>query len=328
MPSPTQDSGGIPASPEIDIFRQQVSGVAGRVSWRSRAWRRNLEGYLFALPWFIGFFGLILGPMLASLAISFTTYDIVNPPRWAGLANFRRLFGDPLFWTSLGNTVYYVGFSVPSSIALAVALAMLLNRPLRGIGIFRTIFYLPSITSSVAVALLWVWLFDPQIGLIDAALRLLGLPAPLWLGSTTWSKPALILMHLWSIGNSIVLFLAGLQGIPAELYEAAIVDGASPWRSFWAITIPMLSPTLFFVFVISVIGAAQVFTEAFVMTQGGPLNSTYFLVLYLYNSGFTYLRMGYAAAMSWVMFILLLCFTFLQFRLARRWVYYESGEVR
>jgi len=209
---------------------------------------------------------------------------------------------------------------------LALALAILLNQKLRGIGTFRTLFYLPSVTSSVAVALLWAWLFDPQIGLIDVGLRALDLPAPLWLGSTDWAKPALILMRLWSIGNGIVLFLAGLQGIPGELYEAAVVDGAGPWTSFRAITIPMLSPTLFFVFIISVIGSAQVFTEAYVMTQGGPLNSTYFLVMYLYNNGFAYLKMGYAAAISWVMFALLLAFTIVQFRVARRWVYYESGE--
>lgn len=291
----------------------------------SRAFRRNVEGYLFALPWFIGFFGLLLFPTLASLVVSFTKYDVVNPPSWAGLANYRTLFADPLFWASLGNTAYYVFIGVPLSIALGIALALLLNRKLPGIGVFRTLFYLPSVTSSVAVALLWVWLFDPQIGLIDTFLRAAHLPAPLWLGSTFWSKPALILMRLWGIGNLIVLFLAGLQGIPTELYEAAKVDGAGNWTCFRAITIPMLSPTIFFVFIITVIGAAQVFTEAYVMTQGGPLNSTYFLVLYLYNNAFAYLKMGYAAAISWVLFILLLAFTLIQFRSARRWVYYESG---
>ncbi|MCL4541286.1 MAG: sugar ABC transporter permease, partial [Chloroflexi bacterium] len=243
----------------------------------SRRTRRTIEGYLFALPWFIGFFGLLLGPMVASLLISFTSYDMVSFPRWVGLANFARLFTDHLFWVSLGDTAYYVAASVPSSILLALALAILLNQKVRGIGIYRTLFYLPSVTSSVAVALLWTWLFDPQLGLIDIMLRAVDLPAPLWLGSIAWAKPALVLMNLWSIGNSIVLFLAGLQSIPADLYEAAYVDGAGKARSFFAITLPMLSPTIFFVLIVSIIGSSQIFTQAFVMTQGGPLNSTYFL---------------------------------------------------
>lgn len=309
-------------------WHSQTTKAMARSRVLSRRTRRTIEGYLFALPWFIGFFGLLLGPMVASLFISFTKYDMVNFPHWVGLANFAQLFADHLFWVSLGDTAYYVMASVPSSILLALALAILLNQKVRGIGIYRTLFYLPSVTSSVAVALLWTWLFDPQLGLIDMILRAVGLPAPLWLGSITWAKPALVLMNLWSIGNSIVLFLAGLQGIPVDLYEAAYVDGAGKGRSFFAITLPMLSPTIFFVLIVSIIGASQIFTQAFVMTQGGPLNSTYFLLLYLYNEAFQYLRMGYAAAVSWVIFVLLLSFTLVQFRLAQRWVYYESGEGR
>lgn len=322
-----------PVLQEILMLRatQRKSAPAlppARQFWLSRAARRNIEGYLFALPWFVGFFALLFGPIVASLFISFTKYDMVSAPQWRGLSNYRTLFGDHLFWTSLGMTAYYVAAQAPSSIALALALAILLNQRLRGIGIFRTLFYLPSVTSGVAVALLWTWLFNPQIGLIDTFLRALGLPAPLWLGSVAWAKPALVLMSLWSIGTSLVLFLAGLQSIPADLYDAAHVDGAGAWRSFWAITIPMLSPTIFFIFIISIIGSSQIFTQAFVMTQGGPLNSTYFLLLYLYNEAFQYLKMGYASAVSWIIFLLLLAFTLVQFRLASRWVYYESGEGR
>jgi len=302
---------------------------------KTAAHRRNLRsGYLFISPWLIGFFLFTAGPMLASIGISFSSWSMLSAPSWVGLANYERIFTeDPLFLRSLGNTAYYVLFSVPLTIVLALGLALLLNQRLPGIGIFRTIFFLPSITNLVAISILWIWIFNPEVGLLNRALAVAGIDGPLWLQSETWSKPALILMSLWGVGGSMIIFLAALQGVPPELYEAAELDGAGHLRSFFHITLPMISPAMFFSLVMSLIGGFQVFTQAFVMTgttqpgtEGGPNNATLFMVLYLYKKAFQDFQMGYASALAWILFFFILVFTLVQKKLGQRWVYYEAGD--
>lgn len=290
--------------------------------------REALTFYLFLTPWLLGFVLFTIGPILASAALSFTQYDIVTPPRAIGVANYHDLFAsDRLFGVSLYNTGYYVLFFVPLQIALSLALALLLNLQVHGIPIYRTLFYIPSIVPAVANSILWIWIFQPQWGLLNYGLSLLGVEGPLWLSSVEWSKPSLILMSLWGSGGSMIIFLAGLQGIPQHLYEAAELDGANRWRRFWHVTLPMLTPTTFFVLVLGVIGSFQVFTQAYIMTGGGPANSTLFYMLYLYRRAFVFQNMGYASAMAWILFVIIFLLTVVQFAAARRWVYYE-GERR
>ena len=296
--------------------------------------RQDLAGYAFIAPWIIGFLVFTAGPMLASLLISLHSWSMLSPPEWVALENYRRILtDDPLFAASLLNTGYFVAFSVPLGIIVSLGLALILNQQLPGMGIFRTIVFLPSITNIVAVSVLWLWIFNPDYGLLNAGLRLFGINGILWLQSEQWAKPALIIMSLWGVGGSTIIFLAALQGIPRELYEAASLDGAGQYRRFLHITLPMISPAMFFSLVIGIIGSFQVFAQAFVMTgsaqpgaEGGPNNSTLFLVLYLYKKAFQEFRMGYAAALAWLLFFIILAFTFLQKRLGSRWVYYEAGE--
>jgi len=295
---------------------------------------RTLSGYAFIAPWLIGFVLLTLGPMLASVALSFSSWTMLSPPSWVGLVNFERIFGeDPLFLQSLWNTAYYVALAVPLTVGLGLFLALMLNQPLKGMTVFRTIFFLPSITNMVAVSVLWLWVFNPEFGLLNRALALVGIEGPLWLQSETWAKPSLVLMSLWGVGGTMMIFLAALQGIPGELYEAADLDGAGPYRKFLHVTLPMISPALFFSVVIGIIGSFQVFTQAFVMTgtvqpgsEGGPNNATLFYVLYLYKKAFQEFKMGYASALAWILFFIVLAFTLLQTKLARRWVHYEGGD--
>lgn len=289
---------------------------------RHEAW----HGILFASPWILGFLAFVAGPFLASFVLSFTSYKVGVDSEWIGLRNYQEMFvQDPLFWKSLYNTGYFVFFSVPLSLVGSLLIALLMNRKVRGIPFFRTMVFVPSIISGVAVAYLWMWLLDPNIGLVNYGLRALGLPAPLWVQSETWAKPAIVLMSLYAIGGStMVIFLAGLQNIPETLYEAANLDGAGNLHKFWNITIPMLSPIILFNFVISIIGAFQIFTQAYVMTGGGPANATMFYVLYLYNVAFWYGRMGYGSALAWILFLIILVFTLIQLRLSDRWVYYEE----
>jgi multiple sugar transport system permease protein len=286
-------------------------------------------GWFFISPWIIGFLFFTAVPVAASLFLSFTEYELITPPQWVGPKNFVDLFtADHLFILSLYNTLYYVLFSVPLSIIFAFVLSMLLNVKMHGMNFYRTVFYLPAVTSGVAVSLLWMWLFNPQFGLINFLLRSVGLPAPAWLVDPNWSKPAFILMSLWGVGGTVVIFLAGLQGVPRSLYEAAEIDGANTWQCFWNITVPMMTPVIFFNLVMGMIGSFQVFTQAYVMTGGGPQNSTLFYMLYLFRQAFNLLRMGYAAAMAWILFIIILVLTLVQFRLADRWVYYEGDVIK
>lgn len=294
---------------------------------RSLLWSEARDGYLFILPWVFGFIIFTAGPMLASLYISFTRWEIVTPSVWVGAAQYVKLFNDDRFWLSLYNTSYYVFIGVPLHLFFALLAALAVNMNLRGIHFFRTAYYVPSLTPVVANSILWVWIFHPEWGLANAFLEWIGLEGLYWLQDPRLAKPALIVMSFWSIGGQMVILLAGLKGIPMELYEAAAIDGANWWSRFWRVTLPLLTPALFFNLIIAIIGAFQVFTQAYIMTEGGPNYSTLFYLLYLFRAAFENFRMGYASAMAWVLFIIVLTFTALQFILSDRWVFYE-GDVR
>ena len=289
--------------------------------------RESIEGYLFVAPLLIGLTVFAAWPMLASLAISFCKYDIFSAPKFVGIGNYAELFRDPLFWQSLKVTAIYSFVSVPLGLTLGLAVALLMNQKLRGIALFRTIYYLPAVVSGVAVALLWVWIFDPSYGLANVLLRWLGLPPSQWLSGPRTSLLSLILMSLWGVGGGMVIYLAGLQSVPQHLYEAAALDGANLQQKFRHVTLPMLTPVIFYNLIMGIIGSFQVFTQAFVMTNGGPVNSTLFYVLYLFRQAFNYYRMGYASAMAWVLFAVILALTLLVFKSSALWVYYE-GERR
>jgi multiple sugar transport system permease protein len=292
--------------------------------------REAIDGYLFSLPWALGFLLFVGGPMLASLFLSLTNYDIARPPDFVGLQNYTRaLSGDTLFWPSMGRTFYYALVMVPLGILSSLLLAILLNQGLTGTNILRALYFLPHLTPIVATAILWKWILQPEVGLVNYALWGIGIKGPGWLGSIEWAIPALIIMALWRAagGNSMMIFLAGLQGIPQELHEAASIDGANAWARFRHITVPVLSPTIFFNLVLGVIAALKVFTSAFVATAGGPAYATWFYALHIYQQAFAFFQMGYAAALAWLFFMVILLITYIQIRLSGRWVYY-AGEVR
>ena len=300
----------------------------------------NLTGYLFASPWLVGFFGLMLGPMIVSFCLAFIQWDgiSVDTIQWVGLGNFRRaLTSDEDVWTALWNTAYYSFSSVPLGLTIALGLALLLNQPLRGAAIFRTIFYMPAVIGGVATIMMWLWVFNPDYGLLNTALRAgcrvlaaLGVEGalrwelPNWILSDRWSKPSLILMSLWGMGASMLIFLAALQNVPEALYEAAELDGAGTWRRFLHVTVPQISPAIFFNLVMGIIGSFQVFAQAFLMTNGGPNKSTLFYVLYLYNKAFRDFEIGYASALAWILFVIIMAFTLLVLRSGKLWVYYEG----
>jgi multiple sugar transport system permease protein len=297
--------------------------------FRRQSRREALEGYLWISLWLVGFLGLRLGPMLVSAFLSLCKYDILTPARFVGLKNYIYYFSDePLFFKSLGVTFYYTIIGVPLGLMGSLLLAMLLNQNLKGMRFCRTLFYLPTITPVVATSLLWKWIFNPTVGLLNFFLSKVGIEGPQWLASTRWAMPALILMSLWGIGGSrMIIFLAGLQGIPTQLYEAVEIDGAGSWQKFWNVTLPMITPTLYFNLVLGVITSFQVFTTSYVMTGGGPANATLFYVLYLYRTAFEWYRMGRASALAWVLFAVIIVFTMLIVRSSAAWVYYE-GELR
>lgn len=280
--------------------------------------------YLFLAPWLIGFVLFTLWPVVATLGLSFTDYRVLSPPRWVGLANYKQLFTDTeTFWPSLGNTVFLF-LELPLALVLGLGLALLLDQKLRAMPLYRTLFYLPSIVPTVASALLWLWLLNPEHGLVNEALRVLHLPTPTWLASPLWAKPAIIIMDLWGVGGSMVIYLAALQGVPTELYEAAELDGASGLQRMRHVTLPSISPVIFFNLILGVIGTFQYFTQTFLMTKGGPDKATLFYALYLFQNAFEYFRMGLACAMAWVLFVITLGATWLVFRSSARWVYYEG----
>jgi multiple sugar transport system permease protein len=286
--------------------------------------REAMHGYLFIAPPVLGFLLWVAGPMLFSAWLSLTEWDLLSPPEFVGLRNYQAMFQDPLFWKSLRVTAYFTLVSVPLFQALAFAVALLMNVKVRGILLFRTIYYLPSIVPVVANALLWAWVFNSDFGLLNAALRAIGVPKVLWLQDPSWAMPALITMSLWGIGGAMLIYLAGLQGVPQQLYEAAEIDGANYWHRFRHITIPMMSPVIFFNLLLGLIGALQTFTQGYIITNGGPQNSTLFYALYLYRRAFTDFKMGYAAALAWVLFAIVLVLSVLVFRYLGRQVYYED----
>lgn len=289
--------------------------------------RRNLPGYLFIAPWLIGFVVFTLGPFIASLYISFTDWRILGAAQWVGLENYQRIFTeDPLFRITLKNTVYYAFFHVIGVNVVALALAQLLNQKLRGFVVFRTLFYLPTVTSGVATALVFSLMFNGNTGLVNAVLRVFGIEGPNWLFSETWTMPALIVISIWDLGVPMLIYLAALQNVPVALTEAAMIDGAGRWQRFRNVILPMISPAIFFNVIVGVIGSFKVFTLAKVITEGGPANHTLFYVLYLYRQAFEGLRMGYAAALGWVLFLIIFVLSALQIIASRRWVYYESGD--
>ena len=322
-----------------------VSAEAGRraegprVRWPrfklTQPQREEIMAYVLISPWIIGFLWFTLGPMLTSLGLSFTETDLFTS-EFVGFANYERLLSTDvtlsLFWKSLYNTAYYVFLSIPLTMIVGFVIALLLNQNIRGQSFYRILYYLPSVIPGIASALLWLWLFNPEFGIINWLLSLIGIAGPRWLYDTETAKLALVIMSLWTAGGNMLVFLAGLQGIPTQLYEAATIDGANAWRRFIHITLPMISPTLFFVLVTNIIQSFQIFTTVYVVSdgKGGPANSTMMYVLWLYLLAFRQFRMGFASALAWVFFVIIMLFTVLIFRSSSAWVYYETeiGEGR
>ncbi|SHE11985.1 Inner membrane ABC transporter permease protein ycjO [Chlamydia abortus] len=298
--------------------------------------KRNMERireqrafWLFISPWLIGFVCFTGGPFIASLLLSFTDYNVVLTPNFIGFGNYIKLFQDSLFYKSLRVTAYYALLNVPFSILCSLLLAVLLNRKVKGTALFRTIYYAPSIVSGVSVAFLWSWLLNPDFGIVNNVLHdVFGIQGPGWFNDSKTVVPSMVLMHLTSLGSTIVIFLASLQSLPSELYEAADIDGAGSVRKFFSITVPLISPVILFNSIIGIINSFQVFTQAFVITKGGPDWNSYFYVLYLYDTAFGQYRMGYASAQAWILFIIIFVLTMLSLWLSRRFVHYEYGDNR
>jgi multiple sugar transport system permease protein len=300
------------------------AGVRRRISPQQK--RQNLYGYLFMTPWLLGFFGLFVGPGLYSLYLSFTKYDVLSTPEFIGLKNYVEMFtNDDLFWPSLGRTAYYAILSVPLSVIGSMFLAIFLNNKLRGITIYRTLFFMPSLVPLVASVILFKWLLNTDFGIVNQGLRSIGMQNPPgWFGDSDWAIPTLVMLRLWGAlgGTQMIIFLAGLQSIPTELYDAAKVDGANSWQTTRHVTIPLLTPTIFFNTVLGIIGAMQTFAAAFIATEGGPGFATWFFALHIWKQAFDYFNMGYAAALAWFFAILIVVLTLIQMRLSRRMVFY------
>ncbi len=316
---------------------------AAVIVWRS-GWRpgqgirtETLAGYAFTAPWLLGFIVFVAGPIIVSIIFSFCRYDVLHEARWIGLENYHTMLAgaDPTFWKSLWNTLFMM-IGVPLGMVVGLAIAMLLNTKVAGMSVYRTVYYLPAIVPSVASAILWIWVFNPTNGLMNALIDLTINPvlerfgahwSPKWLadpGLWCGSKMAMILMGLWGAGAGMIIWLAGLQGVPQHLYDAAIVDGAGPVKRFWHVTIPHLTPYIFFNLIMGIIGTLQIFEQSYIMTQGGPVDSTLFYVYYLFNKAFRYFEMGFASAQAWFLFVIILILTLIQLRLAKLWVYYEA----
>jgi multiple sugar transport system permease protein len=287
---------------------------------------RRWTALAFISPWLAGFAIFTLYPVLASLYYSFCDYDVLSRPIWVGMLNYTDMATDHVYWKSLGNTLVFALISLPLGLSVALAFALLLNQPVRGRGVFRAIYYLPSLVPAVASATVWLWLLNGRFGLINRGLMALGIDEPpLWLDNPQWTKPALALMAIWGCGNTVVIFLAGLQGVPRTLLEAATIDGASAWHRLWHVTLPFISPVIYFNLIIGVIGSLQVFVSAFVMlVNGGPDRSALFYAVYLYQNAFEFRQMGYACAMAWILFLLTLALTWLASRSSRGFVHYQG----
>ena len=308
--------------------RQQA---APRGRWGLRVSQRTEEiilAYACLAPWLIGFVVFSIGPMFASFALAFTNTDMLTGIKFIGLANFQELFHDKLAFKAWSVTARYALGAIPLGIALGMAVATLLNQNIPGRSVWRTLYYLPSVVSGIAVAILWSWIFNPRIGLINSAIKAVsGIQGPKWIFSEEWALPSMVIMSLWGVGGSMLLYLAGLQSIPTQLYEAAKIDGAGALARFRHVTLPMLSPTIFFTLILAIIGTFQFFTEPLVMTNGGPNNATLSVMLYIYRKSFQQLHFGYASLLAWVLFVIILACTLLVIRSSSIWVYYE-GELR
>ena len=299
-----------------------VRSVTSRLS---PATREALWAYGLISPWLVGFVVWTVGPMLASFVLSFTRYNVVNPMVWLGVANYREMFVvDPLFWQALKVTFTFAVMSLPASLAAGLAVALLLNLKVPGLSVWRAIYYLPSVIAGVAVAVLWQYVFNPRFGVLNWALSLVDIKGPGWLVDPKWALPSLAIMSVWAAGGSMILYLSALQSVPTALYDASKIDGANALRRLRHVTLPMISPVIFFNLVMGIIGTFQYFTNAYIMTSGGPVNATLFYNLHLYNNAFRYFRMGYASALAWILFVIILLFTLLVFRSSSAWVYYEG----
>jgi len=308
---------------------QSLPGAHRQRQPRSSTRRREaLEGILYVSPWIVGFVVFVAGPLFASVYLSFNKFNILRPPKFIGLQNYVTAFTiDELFLPSIGRTFYFALLSVPLGVVGSLLVAMLLNQELKATTLWRTMFFLPTLTPLVAAALLWRWMLNPEVGLINYLLAQIGIQGPKWLASTDWAIPSLVLMGLWaSVGGSrMIIFLAGLQGVPQEMYEAAEIDGAGTWAKFRHVTLPMITPVMFFNLVLGIIFALRSFEAAFVSTAGGPARATWFIALHIYQNAFVSFDMGYASALAWLLFSILFVLTFIQFRFSGRWVFY-SGE--
>jgi multiple sugar transport system permease protein len=294
--------------------------------WRNpNARREAVEGYISLSPWIFGFIALTIIPIGVSIYVSLTQWTGIQPPVWIGLDNYIRMFtNDPLFWQALKVTLGFVALSLPLKLVLGLGLALLLNLKIPGMNFFRTVFYIPAVISGVAVSLMWMWLLQPDTGVVNTMLYYAGIEGPNWFWDPNWALPSVALMSIWKVGGSAIIYLAGLQNIPAHLYEAAEIDGAGPRARFWRITLPLLTPTLFFQLIIEMIDSFKVFTEAFVITHGGPLKATYFYMLYFYEEAFQNFNLGYASALALVLTTIILLTTIFVNYTSKRWVYYES----
>lgn len=319
-----QDPRAIGATPEIARRGLLARIVGGKTPYETN---KAMWGYIFITPWLLGLAIFILGPIIATLFLSFTKYDILGAPEWVGFDNYRTaFFNDHLFWPSLGRTMYYALVMVPLSLTGSLLLALLLNQGLKGTSTFRTLFYLPYLTPAVAAAVIWVWLLHPSLGPMNALLDQLGIGGFAWLTSRATVIPSLILIGLWGSvgGTAMLVFLAGLQGVPKELEEAAEIDGAGIWTKFRNVTLPMITPTILFNLVLGTIAAFQEFTVVFVATEGGPTYGSWLIALHIYSHAFAYLRLGYGAALAWILLIIILVLTLINFGMSRRWVFYQG----
>jgi len=287
--------------------------------------RRYLWGYFFVSPWIIGTLIFTAYPLIYSLYLAVVKYDLITEPEFVAFGNFTRMFADDIFYTALANTAFYTFLAVTAQLLVAFFMAVLLNQKVPLVNVFRTIFYLPTVTPTVASVIIFMYLFNPDFGLFNQVLGWFGIERIKWLDNPAWSKPSLIIMSLWTVGGQMLIFLSGLQAVPQALVEAASIDGAGKLRIMWHVTVPMITPVIFFNLVLGIIGSFQVFTVAFIATNGGPVDSTLFFVLWMYRHAFENFKMGYAAAIGWILLLIILLFTLLQFWTSRRWVYYEAG---
>jgi multiple sugar transport system permease protein len=285
--------------------------------------KEKLAGLIFASPWFIGFLVFMAYPLVASIYFSFCDYSVLKPPVWIGLDNYKELYHDELFWTALKNTLLYAVIALPAGMATALILAMLLNAKVKGMTIYRTVFFIPSLVPQVSLAVLWLWVLNGEHGVLNAVLSKVGINGPNWLSDPAWSKPAMVVMSVWGVGNAVLIYLAGLQDVPQQLVEAAELDGANGWQKTRNVTLPMISPVILFNGIMGIIGTLQVFTVPYIMfPNGSPARSTYFYAMYLFDNAFKYQKMGYASAMGWIMFVIVLILTLTSLRMSEKHVHY------